>query len=105
MLLFAYYYCHYLMFQFEDTQLGFKILYFLRTAMPRDMPDMPILTCIGIKLNLWHPSSTKMLTSRSRCDRAMYFDSENDLSEDDEKEEKINKVSESVEKVKRVSVV
>ena len=60
--------------------------------MPRDMPDMPILTCIGIKLNLWHPSSTKMLTSRSCCDRAMYFDSENDLSE-------------SVEKVKHVSVV
>ena len=35
----------------------------------------------------------------------MYFDSENDLSEDDEKEEEINKVSESVEKVKHVSVV
>ena len=34
----------------------------------------------------------------------MYFDSENDLSEDDEKEE-INKVSESVEKVEHVSVV
>ena len=35
----------------------------------------------------------------------MYFDSENDLSEDDEKEEEINKVSESVEKVEHVSVV
>ena len=73
--------------------------------MHRDMPYMPILTCIGTKFNLWHPSSTTTLTSRSRCDRAMYFDSENDLSEDDEKEEEINKVSESVEKVEHVSVV